>query len=135
MSMWNKQYASTWTIGAIECYKRGCRCEGCLLNEMLETRCEMKRAVLELVRRFGAPTEKKKEKTLNEKQKIILDAILNGAESYNDLYRMTDLKYTSIQTNLSNMFIDAKAKGLVFKNKKYKLPEFVKWIRRNNEQP
>lgn len=130
-SKWDRKYASVWTIGAIDCYKRGCRCEGCAMREILETHCEMKKAVFELVKRFGAPTEKKEEKKVNEKTKMILEAIKNGAESYDDLYEMTDLPYTTIQTRLSMLYIEAKEKGLVFKNRKYKLPEYVKWVQKN----
>lgn len=131
---WNKKYAAAWTISSIDCYNRGCRCEGCYMREILETPCDMKRAVMELVKRFGAPTEQKEERKVPEKHRIILEAIRNGAESYDDLYEMTDLKFTSIQTSLSRLYQEAKEQGLVFKNKKYKLPEFVKWIRKQDER-
>lgn len=132
MSMWNEQYASTWTIGAIECYKRGCRCEGCLIKEFLETRCEMKKAVLALVRKYGAPSKpQEKEKMPNKKQTIILNAIKNGAENYEELEEITKIKYHSLQVNLTILYAQAASKGLKFKNKKYKLPEFVRWVRGN----
>lgn len=130
-SKWDCKYASAWTTGAIDCYKRNCRCEGCLMQEILETPCTMKIAVIELIRKFGIPSDKPKEKKINEKQQKILEAILNGAESYEDLYIMTNYGYSIIQTYLSNMYIDAKKKGLKFKNGRYKLPEFVKWVRAN----
>jgi len=55
-----------WTITSIDCYERGCVCEGCFYNEffspqeyktLLETntKCQMKASVLELVRLFGIP--------------------------------------------------------------------------------
>lgn len=50
-------YARQWTEGAIYCYKRGCNCQGCYIKELLESKCLMKRAVLELVRKFGKPPE------------------------------------------------------------------------------
>lgn len=56
-NFWNVQYASAWTQGSIDCYKRGCNCNGCYVKDMLETRCDMKRAVMELIRKFGLPPE------------------------------------------------------------------------------
>lgn len=50
--------AKKWTEGSVYCYKRGCVCKGCYMNNMLESsRCQMKTAVIELVRKFGAPKE------------------------------------------------------------------------------
>lgn len=48
-----------WTIGAVDCYKRGCRCPGCFLNGYFESqkKCQMKWAVIELVRLMGIPKE------------------------------------------------------------------------------
>lgn len=52
-------YVSKWTDGAINCYERGCRCEGCNnIPDDFKDKCRMKLAVLELVRRFGAPKKK-----------------------------------------------------------------------------
>lgn len=57
-----------WTIGAIQCYKRGCRCKGCYISktypETLYYRCSMKYCVRELIRKFGLPDD------------VTLDAIL-----------------------------------------------------------
>lgn len=49
-----------WTIDAINCYKRGCICEGCPIREMVKSigRCQMKAAVLELVKIHGIPTKR-----------------------------------------------------------------------------
>lgn len=46
-----------WTIAAIDCYKRGCNCQGCFYNNFLSgnAKCQMKAAVLELVRVLGRP--------------------------------------------------------------------------------
>jgi len=48
-----------WTDTAIDCYNRGCVCEGCRIYEEYfrgtKQKCQMKRAVLESVRLFGAP--------------------------------------------------------------------------------
>lgn len=60
--MWrksNNQFAARWTDGAIFCYKRGCRCEGCYVAELGSFKCVMKRTVIELVRKYGAPKSNK----------------------------------------------------------------------------
>lgn len=44
-----------WTQGAIDCFRIGCICEGCPVNDLIGTRCVMKGAVVELVRRYGKP--------------------------------------------------------------------------------
>ena len=47
-----------WTPTALECYKRGCNCEGCYYKSFFEgssQKCQMKASVLELVRVIGTP--------------------------------------------------------------------------------
>lgn len=44
-----------WTLTAAQCYQIGCNCEKCYLPEILETKCEMKKTVIKLVKEFGAP--------------------------------------------------------------------------------
>ena len=47
-----------WTPTALECYKRGCVCEGCFYSDFFSAtaqKCQMKAAVLELVRTIGTP--------------------------------------------------------------------------------
>ena len=47
-----------WTNTALECYKRGCVCEGCFYSDFFNTSnqtCQMKASVLELVRVLGKP--------------------------------------------------------------------------------
>ena len=47
-----------WTNTALECYKRGCVCEGCFYPDFFNgtsQRCQMKASVLELVRVLGKP--------------------------------------------------------------------------------
>ena len=46
-----------WTVGAAECYERGCICEGCP-TQLESCKCQMKLSVLELVRKFGKPPKK-----------------------------------------------------------------------------
>ncbi len=47
-----------WTSTAVECYKRGCVCNGCFYSSFFSgssQRCQMKATVLELVRVLGTP--------------------------------------------------------------------------------
>lgn len=58
-----------WTPAAIECYKSGCNCATCKIIKGLETvtpkNCNMKAAVLWLVKKYGRPsiTNKREEDT------------------------------------------------------------------------
>lgn len=47
--------AKRWTLTAAQCYQIGCNCEKCYLPEILETKCVMRKTVIELVKKFGAP--------------------------------------------------------------------------------
>ena len=47
-----------WTQTAIDCYKRGCVCQGCFYKDFFKDsvqRCQMKSSVIELVRVLGKP--------------------------------------------------------------------------------
>lgn len=47
-----------WTVTAMDCYKRGCNCNGCFYQDFFSgstQKCQMKAAVLELVRTLGTP--------------------------------------------------------------------------------
>lgn len=47
-----------WTPTAVDCYKRGCNCEGCFYTDFFNgtaQKCQMKASVLELVRVLGTP--------------------------------------------------------------------------------
>ena len=47
-----------WTPTALECYKRGCNCDGCFYSAFFKgtsQKCQMKASVLELVRVIGSP--------------------------------------------------------------------------------
>lgn len=50
-----------WSTDAVNCYKRGCICEGCPIKEIvtsLNNKCQMKASVLKLVKRYGIPTKR-----------------------------------------------------------------------------
>lgn len=66
-----------WTPTAIDCFERGCICQGCFYSTFFskqeyatqsETnkKCQMKAAVLELVRVIGIPEGVKSKGVLNE---------------------------------------------------------------------
>lgn len=48
-----------WTQSAMDCYKRGCICNGCPVYELVfkpaNRKCMMKGAVIATVRKFGIP--------------------------------------------------------------------------------
>lgn len=49
-----------WTKLSVECLKRGCNCEDCYYRDFFSDKnqkCQMKSAVLELVRTLGMPEE------------------------------------------------------------------------------
>ena len=58
LKRWKKQI-KRWTATAIDCYNRGCICEGCPIYEEIfkgtGNKCRMKQTVIESVRLFGAP--------------------------------------------------------------------------------
>lgn len=54
-----------WTTGAVQCYERGCNCEGCPTKEYITSqKCVMKYSVMELVKKFGKPTKPAEEYSL-----------------------------------------------------------------------
>ena len=67
--LWNYMGKTTtlylWTDTAIMCYRRGCKCKGCFYENFFsdkKQKCQMKAAVLELVRKIGLPPEKEDNK-------------------------------------------------------------------------
>lgn len=44
-----------WTPQAIDCYYRNCKCQGCEINEVLETQCVMKHIVGKIFEIYGCP--------------------------------------------------------------------------------
>lgn len=55
-----------WTRTAIDCYSIGCNCKKCIIPEIMTSqKCQMKKTVIELVKKFGKP-EKINSKYLEE---------------------------------------------------------------------
>lgn len=131
--MTNIYYPKSWTEGSIFCYKRGCNCQGCYVKDLMESqRCRMKAAVIELVKKFGKPPEN--ELHLSHSQQKIIDAILAGCNNKKEIAETTGLNIDCVQAALSNMYDLAKNDGIVYKNLRYKLPDFIRWVRGEDEQ-
>ena len=58
-----------WTLSAIQCYLRGCVCDGCFYQDFFtdkNQRCQMKNAILNLIRNKGLPTYLKRKSIIEE---------------------------------------------------------------------
>lgn len=131
LSQWNRQYASAWTKSSIDCYKRGCNCQGCYIQDMLETPCLMKVAVIELVKKLGAPPEN--ELGLTPQEQKVIDAILAGASTKVEIAQKTGLTIEGTQACLSKMYELAENDGVVYLSARNKLGQFVEWVRNGSE--
>ncbi|MEW5970239.1 MAG: hypothetical protein AB1706_10255 [Pseudomonadota bacterium] len=75
-----------WTEDAINCYNRGCQCQGCFYHDFFSgnQKCQMQNSVLELVKRFGPPgrnlkpTKKIKDEYIEERIKEALKTTPEG---------------------------------------------------------
>ena len=56
------QAVKYWTYDALVCYSRGCRCEGCNIQLLFETRCRLFYAVSVMIDKLGTPTREACEK-------------------------------------------------------------------------
>ena len=123
------QYCKHWTDLSRFCYQRGCNCEGCYIKDCLETHCFMKTAVFELVRKFGAPPERK----FDIREQKVIEAILNGAETKLDIIKDTGLTTGVVQLTLNELYIQAEQNGMFFRDK-VKFYDYIKWVRGEYEQ-
>ena len=73
--LWNYMGKTTsqrrWSESAIMCYKRGCVCNGCFYEEFFrnsgtKVKCQMKAAVIELMRTIGKPPETNEKTIIKE---------------------------------------------------------------------
>ena len=92
----------------------------------------MKRAVFELVKKFGKPPED--EGGLTKTQQKIVDAILAGCNNKYEIAKYIGANVQNIQTALSDMYEIAENDGVVYKNLRYKLPDFINWVRKGKEE-
>ena len=119
---------STWTDTAEFCYKRGCRCTGCYIKELLESdSCYMKQTVMYLVTKYGKPPEK--DIWLNKKEQSVIDAILKGAKNREQIMKITGMNYTNLQSVIQSLYRIAESDSFEPVAGKDCLPEFIKWVK------
>jgi predicted transcriptional regulator len=86
----------------------------------------MKRAVFELVRKFGEPPE---DEGLTKTEQKIIDAINAGAETFDEIADYAGITRTSVLTTCQDLYKLAENDGVRYKNKRYMFGQFVKWVR------
>ena len=127
----------TWTQSAIECYSRQCICTGCPIKAQLESKCYMKTCVMELLEKFGEPPNFMNDDIfpdMSEKQRKIIDAILNGANTTTEIAAILNTSRSNTTTYLNQLYQKVQHLGLKFKRKKDRLPEFVEFVNELKEQ-
>lgn len=128
----NNSYCSYWTEAAVDCYKRGCVCQGCLIYEQIGKDCRMKASVLELVRKLGKPPERIT-KDLTHYEQDIVDVILDGYDSFENIAIQLNKSEGAIIGMLHRLYQKAREHGWCPKKKglvtKCLLPQFIKWVR------
>lgn len=116
-----------WTDSSIFCYKRGCVCDGCYLPKIMESKCFMKNAVIELVKKFGMPKE---EEILSKTELQIIDAIKSGASDWNSIMEKCKIKKTKLMYCLGKLYKLAENEGVIYETQRNKLKQLVEWIRK-----
>ena len=118
-----------WTSQAIDCYRRGCRCQGCILSD-LESKCSMKLTVRELVRRYGAPPEYEGYiDGLTKRQNQVIEAILDGCDTKPEIAEQMGVHECVVQQSLTDMYPLFREMGFKSSKGRNRLPEFVEFIR------
>lgn len=126
----SNQFAKQWTDGAIFCYNRGCNCDGCFVKDLIESqKCEMKSAVISLVKKLGIPRWNTSEKYTKGQMEVI-SAILNGITTKEELAKVLKITVTNVQSKLNALYNIARYDGCIFYNQRNMLPDYVKWIRK-----
>ena len=138
MSYYDEVYAKCWTEDSIFCYKRGCNCSGCYMKNILESDiCRLKTAVIELVRKFGAPVEKE-ENVFTESQQKIIDAIIEGCDSIEAIAKKLNKNESAITGMMHVLYLKEKERGWKPIKKgvitKTLLPQFIEWVKRGNDE-
>lgn len=120
-----------WTQSAIECYSRQCICTGCPIKAQLESKCYMKTCVMELLEKFGEPPNFMNDDIfpdMSEKQRKIIDAILNGANTTTEIALKLNTNTNNATTYLNQLYKKTENLGYRFKKNFGKLPEFITFI-------
>ena len=89
-----------WSESAIDCYNRGCVCQGCPTKEILETKCTMKKTVIDLVSKIGIPPNVPFIEGLTAQQNDILACILNGTTEVSAIAEELQIPQTQVRTQL-----------------------------------
>ena len=122
-----------WTPGAIECYQRGCVCEGCLTAQIMEQHCRMKSSVIQLIKTLGPPKifTTKFIPGATEDEEEIIDTILKGAGTLKQIAEHLELNEETIKPKLYSLFRLVEDKGYQFKTSRCKnrLPEFIEYVK------
>lgn len=131
----NNVYAAHWTEGSVFCYRRGCNCQGCYIKELLESKCLMKCAVLELVRKYGAPKlkEVKKEK-YTEEQKHIIRLVRSGIVTRKELAKELNIGVDILTSKVRPLYRIAEQDGYTFLTLKFMFYEWVDFKRSSDEK-
>lgn len=120
-----------WTPSAIECYKRGCVCKGCLIQDLMEQKCRMKASVVALVKDLGAPPDDITPLIPGAKdgEIKIINAIADGADTRELIAELLDTSINSVQSLLSNIYALAENNGAFFPNDGKKFDDLVRYIK------
>ena len=124
-----------WTPGAIECYQRGCVCEGCLTAQIMEQHCRMKSSVIQLIKTLGPPKifTPKFIPGATEVEEEIIDTILKGAGTLKQIAEHLELSEETIKPRFYSLYRLVENNGYQFKTSKSRLPEFIEYV--NSLQP
>ena len=116
-----------WTTQAIDCYKRNCICKGCILNT-LESKCEMKKTVIELVRLIGLPPERKLN-GIKDAEKKVIEAIFDGCNTKSEIAEFCDFKEPKVQGILDDLCLTVQTQGYAIRAVRNRLPELIEILR------
>lgn len=109
-----KNNIQSWTIQAKYCYDRGCNCFGCDIADIVETKCLMKKTVIELVKNLGKPPEEYSRKFCETKEPdLTKDFILN------QLHQGKTLKQIAKETGFPESTVGYWSKYIYSINAKY----------------
>lgn len=80
-----------WTPSAVDCYERKCRCNGCILAEILETPCKMKYTVIQIIKVKGLPPKELKNININR----VID-LLEAGKKLKEIAEILDVDYVRL---------------------------------------
>ena len=117
-----------WTASAIDCYNRGCVCNGCPTKAIVETPCLMKQSVLELVKQIGPPPKIAYIEGLTEQQERVVTAIINGAKTFEDIAKELKIKRGGVIVALGSIYPYYANLGFNYSSKRRQSLELISFI-------